>query len=63
MNLIMNPSTGISLTKTKFVHVMYIYLEFGFTVLKLSALFDHINSNIFDQEDKWRRPDFSTKST
>ena len=41
----MNSSSGMSLTKTKFVHAvyMYIYLEFGFTVLKLSALFDHIN--------------------
>ena len=39
----MNLSIGMSLTKTKFVHVMYTYLEFGFTVLKLSALFDHIN--------------------
>ena len=39
----MNPSTGMSLTKTKFVHAMYTYLEFGFTVLKLSTLFDHIN--------------------
>ena len=39
----MNPSTGMSLTKTKFVHAMYTYLEFGFTLLKLSALFDHIN--------------------
>ena len=39
----MNPSTGMSLTKTKFVHVVYTYLEFGFTVLKLPDLFDHIN--------------------
>ena len=39
----MNMSTSMSLTKTKFVHAMYTYLEFGFTVLKLSALFDHIN--------------------
>ena len=39
----MNPSTGMPLTKTKFVHAMYTYLEFGFTILKLSALFDHIN--------------------
>ena len=39
----MNSSSGMSLTKTKFVHAVYIYLEFGFTVLKLSALFDHIN--------------------
>ena len=39
----MNPSTGMSLTKTKFVHVVYTYLEFGFTVLKLSALYDLIN--------------------
>ena len=39
----MNPSTSMSLTKTKFVHAMYTYLEFGFTSLKLFALFDHIN--------------------
>ena len=39
----MNPSTYMSLNKTKFVHAMYTYLEFGFTGLKSSALFDHIN--------------------
>ena len=46
-NFTMNLSTCMSLTKTKFVHVMYTYLEFGFTVLKLSALFDHINLTIY----------------
>ena len=39
----MNLSTSMSLTKTKFVHAMYTYLEFGSTVLKLSTLFYHIN--------------------
>ena len=43
MNLTMNPSTGMPLTKTKFVHVVYTYFKFGFTILKLFALFDHIN--------------------
>ena len=48
MNLIMDPSTSISLTMTKFAHVVYIYLEFRFTVLKLSALFDHINLTLVE---------------
>ena len=39
----MNPSTGMSLTKTKFVLAVYTYFKFGFTILKLSTLFDHIN--------------------
>ena len=44
----MDPSTGISITMTKFAHAVYICLEFSFTDLKLSTLFDHINLTLVE---------------